>query len=144
MDRETFYYVLDIIKDDPVFVSRGRRPQRAPKYQLAAYLCFVGAESAIKTASVLAIAEGTVHLYVDRVCKALRRARDQHLAWPQGPRREYLSREGEKFGFPGFLGSGDGTYIPLAQKPVKNGWTYWCRKKYYSVSNISSFSFQRG
>lgn len=36
-------------------------------------------------------------------------------------------------GFPGCIGFGDGTYIRLVDKPWIDGWSYWCRKKFYAV-----------
>ena len=33
---------------------------------------------------------------------------------------------GEEFGFPGYIGIGDGTYVQLAEQPWENGWSYWC------------------
>ncbi|KAF8153908.1 hypothetical protein B0H34DRAFT_70099 [Crassisporium funariophilum] len=107
MDRESFWLVHDLICDDPVFLSTGIRPQRSPKYQLATFLCRVGAETAIKTAGVMAIAEGSVYLYMERVSRALRNIRHQHLAWPGHLRRQFLSEQMQQWGFPGCLGSGD-------------------------------------
>jgi len=73
MSRKPFWYIHDLIKRDPIFQSTGTRPQRPVKYQLATFLCRVGSESAVKTAWVMSIAEGTVYLYSRRVCQAVRR-----------------------------------------------------------------------
>ena len=135
MDRESFQYVLDLIEDDPVFVSTNPlKPQRPARHQLATFLCRVGSTSAIKTSTVMGIAEGTVFLYVDRVSKALRRRREDHLAWPGEERRQFLSDRGAEYGFPGYIGSGDGCLIRLERRPsAKNPWAYYCRKQFYSV-----------
>lgn len=93
----------------------------------------MGAETAIKTAGVMSIAEGTVYVYTKRVCRAIRHLRDQHLAWPGQERREFLSNEMAQQGFPGCIGIADGSYIRLLFKPKVNGYAYWCRKKYYAV-----------
>lgn len=93
----------------------------------------MGAETAIKTAGVMSIAEGTVYVYTKRVCRAIRHLRDQHLAWPGQERREFLSNEMAQQGFPGCIGIADGSYIRLLFKPKVNRYAYWCRKKYYAV-----------
>lgn len=134
MDRESFWHIHDLIVDDLIFFSKGK-PQRSPKYQLATFLCRVGSETAVKTAAIIAIAEGTVYKYSERVCKALHNIRADHLAFPGGLRREFLSEEMDtKWCFPGCLGSGDGSYFHLINRPVINGFAYWCRKKFYAVS----------
>lgn len=133
MDRQTFWQVHELIRDDPIFVSTGIRPQRSPKYQLATFLARAGSETAIKTATVMAIAEGSVYQYMDRVGRAFRNIREDHLAWPGEIRRMYISERCTQKGFPGCLGSGDGSYIHLLDKPMRNGYAYWCRKKFYAV-----------
>jgi hypothetical protein len=137
MSRETFWHLHDLIKNDPIFQSKGKRPQRPVKYQLAAFLCRMGAETAIKTAGIIAIAEGTVYLYCDRVTRAFRHIRDHFLAWPGEERRVFLSEAMSEWGFPGCIGIGDGSYIHLTIRPRGNGYAYWCRKKYYAVSSHS-------
>jgi hypothetical protein len=76
MSRDTFHQLLHLIEDDPIFISPSQRPQRPVAYQLAAFLCHVGAEDALKTASVICIAEGTVYCYSKRVCRAIRNIKD--------------------------------------------------------------------
>lgn len=82
MDRQSFWHLHDLIKHDAVFISTGRRPQRPVKYQLATFLCRVGSDSAVKTAAVISIAEGSVYQYMDQVCKALWHIWNDHLSWP--------------------------------------------------------------
>lgn len=134
MSRETFWHLHDLIQVDPIFQSSGKRPQRPVKYQLAAFLCRMGAETVIKTAGIMAIAEGTVYLYCARVTRAFCHLRDNFLAWPGEERRPFLSSEMAEWGFPGCIGIGDGSSIHLIVRPRRNGYAYWCRKKYYAVS----------
>lgn len=133
VDRETFWHLHDLISRDSIFVSTGVRPQRPVKVQLAAFLCRCGAVSGIKSSSIICIAEGTVYGYIKRIVRAFRNIRDNHLAWPGVSRREFLSKEMGASGFPGCIGIGDGTYIRLVDKPWIDGWSYWCRKKFYAV-----------
>lgn len=137
MSREAFWHLHDLICDDAVFISTGKRPQRPVKYQWGTFLCRMGSESAIKTAGIMSIAEGTVSLYTARVCRAIRGIRDEYLAWPGKERREFLSRTMREWGFPGCIGIADGSYIHLAFRPRDNGYAYWCRKKHYAVSFLS-------
>lgn len=39
----------------------------------------------------------------------------------------------EEEGFPGALGSGDGTYFLAARKPGVNGYAFYCHKGFYAV-----------
>ena len=73
--------------------------------------------------------------YVQRVCRAFRNIRDDHLAWPGDERRTFLKEEMGAEGFPGCIGIGVGTFVRLVDKPWENGWAYWCRKKFYAVSD---------
>jgi len=101
-------------------------------------MCRAGAESGVKSSTVVTIAEGSVYGYAKRVCRAFRNIRDNHLAWPGTVRREFLKEEMGDEGFPGCIGIGDGTYVRLVSKPWVNGWSYWCRKKFYAVTSIYS------
>lgn len=138
MDRAAFWHIHGLIKDDPIFQSTGNRPQRPVHYQLAAFLIRCGSTSKVKTASVMSVSEGSVYNYMYRVGRALRNIRVNHLAWPGENRREYLSEAMSAWGFPGCLGSADGSYIRLMDKPGRNGFAYYCRKKFYAVCRLSS------
>lgn len=71
MTAQSFWHLHDLICDDPIFISTGRRPQRSVKYQLATFLCQMGAEAGVKTAGVMSITEGSVFVYTRRVCRAI-------------------------------------------------------------------------
>ena len=136
MDRRAFWHLHSLIQDDPIFVSTGKKPQRPSWLQLAVFLCRMGGKTAITTASFASISEGAVFLYTDRVCRALRNIRNNHVYWPDNAERERFSDAMSEWGFPGCLGSGDGTYVRLEKRPSQNGYAYWCRKKMYAVSDL--------
>ena len=138
MDQKCFWHLIDLIKHDPIFISTpvGRCPQCPVKYQLTTVLCHVGSDSAVQTAAIMSIAEGSVYKYMGRVCKAIRHIRNDHLSWPGAMRCAYISNAMQQSGFPGCLGSADGTYIQLADKPLQNSYAFWCQKKYYVVSLV--------
>ena len=94
----------------------------------------MGAETGIKTAAIMAIAEGTAYLYLGRVTQAFRNIRDDHLFWPDEVLRDLISEEiEEEWEFFGCISIGDGTYIFLTERPSTNGYAFWCRKKRYAV-----------
>lgn len=134
MDRNSFWQLHDLIAGHQVFQTYRGRPQRPVHFQLAAFLSRMGALSAVKAAGFIALAEGSVYRYSQRVCKAIRSLRDQFVRWPDDTEREHFSAVFGEAGFPGCLGSADGTYIRLDSKPKKNGYAYYNRKGYYSVS----------
>ena len=82
MDRVSFWYIHDLIEDNPIFQSTGKWPQRPPKYQLAAFFSKVGSDSAVKTATIISISEGCVYNYCKRVCQALLNLCSDFLVWP--------------------------------------------------------------
>ncbi|OCB86821.1 hypothetical protein A7U60_g5994 [Sanghuangporus baumii] len=133
VDRTSFTRLNDLIKNHDVFISTGKRPQRPSWYQLAVFLLRYGLTHTEKAAEEASIAEGTVYLYCMRVAHAFRHIRPQFLTWPDIARRAVLKARMGEDGFPGCIGMIDGTLIPLAIKPVKDGELYFCRKKFYAV-----------
>ncbi len=136
MDRDAFWFLNDLIQDDPMFVSTGHRPQQPLWLQLAVFLCRMGNKTGVTAASFASVSEGSAFLYSERVCQAFRNIRDDHVYWPGYYEREQFSNAMSAWGFPGCLGSGDGTYIRLEKRPEDNGYAYWCRKKMYAVRHF--------
>ncbi|KDQ52473.1 hypothetical protein JAAARDRAFT_105582, partial [Jaapia argillacea MUCL 33604] len=117
MDRESFWFIQDKIRDDDVFRPRGKCPQQPVHIQLGSFLAWVGSESGEKASDVIGIAEGTAYLYFHRVSRAIRNRKLTHLAWPGTERRKFLKECMAECGFPGCIGVGDGSHIPLLYKP---------------------------
>jgi hypothetical protein len=140
MSRSSFDHLLNIIHSDPIFLSTGRRPQRAVKYQLAIFLMRLRAETAMCVSTVASIAEGSIYTYVERVSQAFTHIRDEHLHWPGSLRRAAISERMAVRGFPGCIGVVDGSLIRLAEKPLNHGYNYWSRKKFYAVSRSLNLS----
>jgi len=82
----------------------------------------------------MTIAEGSVYNYCRRVTRAFRRLKPQFVKWPSAARRLELSQAFTEYGFPGCLVIVDGSLIPLVDKPMKHGPSYFCRKHIYAVS----------
>ncbi|KAJ3846102.1 hypothetical protein EV368DRAFT_77135 [Lentinula lateritia] len=133
MGRDAFWHLHDLIAADAAFQSTTNCPQRPVYYQLAIFLCRVGAEMAVKTASVMAVTEGSVYNYVQHVIGAICRLWSDYLAWPGEAQRHFISEKFAEQGFPGCLGTADGCLFRLTNQPLVNPYAYWCRKKFYAV-----------
>ncbi|KAG8705177.1 hypothetical protein FRC08_001788 [Ceratobasidium sp. 394] len=91
VDRDSFNTLLDLIKDDPVFVNRrGPRPQAPVKYQLGVYLIRYGNVQNVKTATLLQMSEGSMYNYCRRVTKAFRNLRNLYVKWPTSDERRRI------------------------------------------------------
>jgi hypothetical protein len=88
MFRSSFNALVDLIKDDEVFQSRGNKLQAPVAHQLMVFLQQIGSTSDVfSICSQQGIAEGTVVSYMNRVMKALCRRASQFVQWPRGDRR---------------------------------------------------------
>jgi hypothetical protein len=84
MERDTFWHIHDLICTDPIFQPKEHGRKQMPVcYQLAAFLIYAGDETAVHTASVLAIAEGSVFKYQERSQHALRRLKPSWIKFPE-------------------------------------------------------------
>lgn len=134
VNRTSFYRLLELIRPDPVFVSRGRKPQTPVKYQLATYLIRYGALPGVKVATLMQMAEGTIYNHSSRVVRAFRNLRDLYISWPTAEERVTLKETAQEMGFPGAVAVVDGSYLPLLEKPRQNSMAYRTRKKNWAVS----------
>eukprot|EP00977_Amphora_coffeiformis_P004009 scaffold801_cov170-Amphora_coffeaeformis.AAC.1 len=88
MPREAFNDLLQLIKDDPVFVSgyKKGRQQRPVQYQLMTLSKFLGSEGTASSnpdlRNVFNTGHGTNLLYVRRAVQALRNIRNAFVKWP--------------------------------------------------------------
>lgn len=139
MSRETFDKLVGLLENDPIFLSTGARPQRAVRYQLAAFLLRYAAEGsdAIGVSNKLGIGEGTVYNYCKRVTRALRKIGLTVLSWGNSARHQETANFIEQnYGFKNCIGIVDGSLIRLSEVPMEHGQAYWCRKKFPAVSYI--------
>jgi len=124
--------LVDQLRGHPVFYNNSTCRQIAPERQIAAVLSRFGTEgngASITAKQILTgLAVGTLNKYTERVTTALMVIRHQWICWPDEERRREISEVMALEGFPGCIGFVDGTTIPLAQKPAKDGETYYDRK----------------
>lgn len=134
MLRDTFWHLHDLIKDQSVFVSKGKKKQRPVWMQLAAFLICWRTKPGLKTAKTACISEGCTYNFCRCVVDAIRSIRDQHLAWPGRQQRAFLKGEMTDYGFPGCIGLVDGSIFGLQVRPRKDGFVFFSgRKKIYCV-----------
>ncbi len=72
-----------------------------------------------KISETFHIGHGSVTTYTQRVCEAINAHVHRYVCWPDANARRLLAALGdEKFGFPGFVASCDGTLIGLRRAPA--------------------------
>jgi hypothetical protein len=86
MTRSTFWVIVGLIKDHPVFQG-GKRKQVPVEHQLMMLLCFLGTEgngmSNRRGRSVFRLGKGTITVYKDRAVKAILECLYQDfMKWP--------------------------------------------------------------
>jgi len=72
----------------------------SPKDQIVAFLSRVGSDSAVKTAGIIAIAEGAIYNYCNRTTTAFRKLGEHFLKWPDIDERDGLSAAMTEYGSP--------------------------------------------
>jgi hypothetical protein len=134
-----FDWVVGLLSHNPIFQSRGRRPQRHVKYQLGCFLVRYGAlgSDTLGTAQKLSIGFGTVFLYCNRVRRALRELRPSFIGWPSPERKLAIKTHiKDVSGFSRCLGAGDGSLINFDEIPKDDGPHFMSRKKRFGVSSL--------
>jgi hypothetical protein len=143
MSRPTFNTIVEILEQNTIFQSTGRKLQWPVKYQLACFLFRYsrrGSDSTIP-AQELSLGLGTVPLYCRCIMRVLRELGVKLLKWPDNEEQEGIAERiqmSTEDHFPRCIGIGDGTLICLCEAPRKDGPVYYCRKKYPAVSAYSS------
>jgi hypothetical protein len=126
MTRSSFDHIYQMIRDDPVFINPNTlspSQQRSVYFQLFVALSRLVSDgdgwSLNKVAECFNIGHGSVILYTERVCEAISRHVKKWITWPNAASRSALSALGDqKYGFPGFIASCDGTLIGLRRAPA--------------------------
>ncbi|KAJ7668133.1 hypothetical protein B0H17DRAFT_903748, partial [Mycena rosella] len=135
--RTTFDKFCDILGQNQIFTSRGRKPQRHVSWQLGAFLIRYGqlGSPAQDTSFKLGIGFGTVILYCRRVIRAIRELKKRYAPWFSKEHQLQTSAQIEaKIGFPDCVGSGDGSLIQTSQQPSWMGPAYLSRKGFFAYS----------
>lgn len=136
MNRVTFDAIVELLQQDPIFQSKGRKPQRPVAFQFACFLMRFGSmgADARSAAHKMGIGFGTVFLYCRRVSKALRRLGIRYASWGGVERRERTAENIERdSGFPNCIGLIDGSLVQLSAEPNNSGGSFYCRKGFPAV-----------
>jgi hypothetical protein len=120
MSPRTFKLITALLERNPIFQSKGNKPQRPVAYQLACFLARfrTRGSDAFEPGAKMSIGLGTVFLYCARVTRALREVGLECVAWPNDERKEEIKEAMEEISYiPGCIGAVDGTLIRLTNKP---------------------------
>ena len=127
-----------MLAPNPIFISRGKKPQWHVKYQLACFLMQYGSHGSdvIGTAMKMSIGYSTVILYCHQVTCALQQLCAKYVEWPIAEWQEGIEEriEGQS-GFPKCLGSGDGSLFHWEEWPAEDGEAFQNCKKFLGVHN---------
>ncbi|KAI5888409.1 uncharacterized protein SCHCODRAFT_02513710 [Schizophyllum commune H4-8] len=137
LSRTTFDKVVKILSRNPIFTSKGKKPQRHIKWQLGCFLIRYGQYGSPITDTMLktGIGYGTVILYCRRVIRALRELRSNFGGWMTDVEQSVTEeRILHRIGFPKCLGSADGSLIQTTNKPRQDGPAYLTRKGFFGFA----------
>ena len=99
MNKYPFFQLAHLIQDHQVFQNNGPSNQVPPATQLAVALSRLGRsdQSTVRSSTLLGIGDGTVHVYLWRVIKAIMLTLYQeHVFWPTGRDMRKVQRAIEK------------------------------------------------
>jgi DDE superfamily endonuclease len=142
VSRKAFRHLHDLIKDHPVFISKGKKKQIPVEHQLLTWLKYVGTEgtgaSNANQRGTFEIGYGTSWNHRRRVTLALRSLASQYIKWPDEEERKEIELQMiKKHDFPHCVMIADGTLFPLAFEPETNDAPDYSGRKYgYSLSTM--------
>ncbi|KAI0643112.1 hypothetical protein C8Q79DRAFT_928866 [Trametes meyenii] len=137
--RDTFDRLVELLAQNPIFTSTGRRPQRHVKYQLGTFLIRYASRGSdtLWVSQKLSIGFGTVFIYCRRVTRAIRQLRGRFLAWMTPQRKVVVSEHIQtQSGLKKCVGCGDGSLVPFMEQPAVIGPAFKSRKKFFGVCTI--------
>jgi DDE superfamily endonuclease len=149
MSKDSFLWLLNTIKDDPVFHSQSPlvynplREQRPVVIQLMIFLCYLGTKgSGACNADVCNnwfIGAGSGEEYRKHVCIAIcRNLQSKAITWPDATEhKQILDQVAAKHVFPNCVGFANGTLMPLAMQPTSvDAPDYFCCKHFYAMNTL--------
>ena len=128
MSPEQFDHVVTLIKDNPVFRKKGKKPQLDVPTQLKIALhrfAHYGSLATFKAIGrVMGVTPTAAVKYTERVVDALCSLMTRFIKWPDSQARARIKTHYAETGFGDVLGSIDGTMIPFSRAPSldRNSW----------------------
>ncbi|THU87950.1 hypothetical protein K435DRAFT_866748 [Dendrothele bispora CBS 962.96] len=122
--KPMFDHLVFMLEPNPIIHSTGQKPQRPVKYQLAAFLFRYGTlgSDVAGTAHKLGIGYGSVINYCRQVTRAIREMKSKFVGFTSETEQQTtMFHIEEATGFPGCIGSGDGSLIRFDEKPRTHG-----------------------
>ena len=136
--RASFFNLLDMIKDDPIFNKKKYKKARPSSHQLLVFLYRIGREGVAASLSALSaffkLGKGTLRTYILNVLKAIIKHKQDVIYWPSAEERKELSDRLTAYGFPNCVGIIDGTLIVLDRRPATDFESYYSRKSNYAIN----------
>ncbi|MBW0504697.1 hypothetical protein O181_044412 [Austropuccinia psidii MF-1] len=134
-----FNFILNQIKNHPIFQNKSHCKQLSIPHQLAITLERLGsighAGSVNKFAKNLKVSTGSIISASRRVITAINSLSKSNLSWPNHSQRNEISLELKKEGFENCVGFIDGTTFPMYQKPgLLDGENYLDFNKKFSLN----------
>lgn len=145
--RESFDLLYDLIKDHHVF-KRKMGPhgnllkvQYPIRLQLLVFLYSLGCSGSDcnnkRIAARFHVSSGVIHLFVQRVTKALLSHKNDVIRWPSEDEKLNISNEiKQQYGLPNCIGIMDGTLLRLQYAPLIHPENYHSRKGFYAVQAL--------
>ena len=127
---------MAVLADNPIFLSKGTKPQAHVKVQLACFLLRYGTRGSDipNVVDKMDVGEGSVTNHSRRISRGVRELGPHFLKWPDDNRQAVISDNIEaKSGLWLCLGSGDGSHVNQTSEPRQFGYMYWNRKQRFSV-----------
>ena len=136
--RESFFSLLDLIKEDPVFLQSRYKKSRPASHQLLVFLYRIGREGVGASLSALStffkLGKGTLRKYILNSLKAILKLKDSVIYWPNEEEKEKMKLRLAAYGFHNCIGIIDGTFIVLDRRPAENFECYYSRKSNYAIN----------
>ena len=127
---------MAVLTDNPIFLSKGTKPQAHVKVQLACFLIWYGTcgSDIANVADKMDVGEGSVTNYGRRISRGVWELGPRFLKWPDNNRQAVTSDNIEaKSGLRLCLGSGDGSHVNQTSEPQQFSYMYQNRKQRFSV-----------
>ena len=139
MSKQSFFKLISLIEDNPIFHSNSNHTQAHVAIQLAVTLERLGCDgngvSVGRVARNFGVASGTVVLFTRRIVSAINALTHLYIKWPGPSERKLISRRiYENYNIPDCVGIVDGTHFIIKDQPTIDGAIYWTRKQRYALN----------
>ncbi|OAV99270.1 hypothetical protein PTTG_25330 [Puccinia triticina 1-1 BBBD Race 1] len=140
MTQDSFYALLNKIKDHPVFMNDSNHHQAPTEWQLLVALAHLGINGNGGSPHILRevfnISEGSIENYTNRCLRAIADLEEKYVRWPSAADQAAYCTETIHDFFDDAVGLIDGTIFPLAFAPTVHKEDFWMRKSIYGMNSM--------